>query len=162
MVVWNKIANLHMTIFVLLAWTYSSDFIIKNIRNASKFYEYFKINAPLGVTRGSKADIWAWLNCNNELMSLCNVNVFSKQKHLGSTVPFSVPSKATITGDFFLLTFKLELDFGFAFLHYFMPLVISAFGILGLNVLILQTDTWDFVEVRTNKYFSIWYVAQNL
>lgn len=95
-------------------------------------------------------------------MSLCNVMSSPNKNTWGSTVPFSVPSKATITGDFFMLTFKLELDFGFAFLHYFMPLVISAFGILGLNVLILQTDTWDFVEVRTNKFFSKWYVAQNL
>ena len=39
----EQLAKLSMSIFALLAWTdCSREFIIKNIKNASKFAEYFK------------------------------------------------------------------------------------------------------------------------
>ena len=41
----EQMAKLNVFIFALLAWTdYSHEFIIKYIKNASKFAKYFKIN----------------------------------------------------------------------------------------------------------------------
>ena len=39
----EQLAKLHMSIFILLTWIdCTSEFMIKNIKNASKFVEYFK------------------------------------------------------------------------------------------------------------------------
>ena len=43
----EQLTKFCMSIFALLAWTdYSSEFIIKIIKNSSIIAEYFKINAP--------------------------------------------------------------------------------------------------------------------